>query len=234
MERRAMVAEKKKFNYVNENIDWAKWSWNPVTGCEHGCVYCYARDIANRFYEEKFKPTFHEDRLGAPANTTPKVEPGGNLVFVCSMADLFGDWVPDEWIEKVLEQVRATPHWTFLFLTKNPKRYIDIDWPINSWAGATTDTQERVEGTLEAFKAIKHRPPVLFVSCEPLLEPLDFHSELSLIDWIIIGAQSRGSNCPEFQPEWKWVASLLTQAESIKAYCKPNLQVLPRERPWEV
>jgi hypothetical protein len=35
-----------KFNETNESIDWAWWSWNPITGCNHGCPYCYARDIA--------------------------------------------------------------------------------------------------------------------------------------------------------------------------------------------
>ena len=30
-------------------IDWADMTWNPVTGCLHGCEYCYARKIANRF-----------------------------------------------------------------------------------------------------------------------------------------------------------------------------------------
>lgn len=30
-------------------IEWADSTWNPVTGCLHGCEYCYARRIANRF-----------------------------------------------------------------------------------------------------------------------------------------------------------------------------------------
>ena len=30
-------------------IDWATMSWNPVTGCRHGCPYCYARRTAHRF-----------------------------------------------------------------------------------------------------------------------------------------------------------------------------------------
>ena len=25
-------------------IDWCDASWNPVTGCLHGCEYCYATD----------------------------------------------------------------------------------------------------------------------------------------------------------------------------------------------
>jgi hypothetical protein len=48
----------KTMNKPNDNIEWAMWSWNPVTGCLHGCEYCYARDIANRFYPQKFVPSF--------------------------------------------------------------------------------------------------------------------------------------------------------------------------------
>ncbi len=60
---------KPKFNRTNRAIEWALWSWNPITGCLHGCEYCYARDIAERFYPQKFLPTFHADRLAAPGNT---------------------------------------------------------------------------------------------------------------------------------------------------------------------
>ena len=87
-----------QFNKTNDNIGWAQWSWNPVTGCKHGCPYCYARDIAMRF-DGHFNPTFRDDRLDAPKNTKPIVNtPSGGRVFVCSMADLFGTWVPNEWI----------------------------------------------------------------------------------------------------------------------------------------
>lgn len=30
-------------------IDWCDFTWNPVTGCRHGCAYCYARTMARRF-----------------------------------------------------------------------------------------------------------------------------------------------------------------------------------------
>src|SRR5262249_53054370 len=57
---------------TNQQIDWAAWSWNPVTGCLHGCKYCYARDRAIRhkgIYPIGFDPLFHHERLDAPANT---------------------------------------------------------------------------------------------------------------------------------------------------------------------
>ena len=47
-------------------IEWCDYTWNPVTGCLHGCEYCYAPGIANRFADGNFDPTFHQYRLGEP------------------------------------------------------------------------------------------------------------------------------------------------------------------------
>jgi hypothetical protein len=68
------AASKPTFNRTNEQISWAAWSWNPVTGCLHGCRYCYARELALRpkyqdFYPVGFTPLFHHERLSAPANS---------------------------------------------------------------------------------------------------------------------------------------------------------------------
>lgn len=219
-----------KFNRVNDNIEWAQWSWNPVTGCNYGCEYCYARDIANRFFEEKFEPTFHPERLSAPDNTKPIDGPGGNCVFVCSMADLFGSWVPNEWIFSVLEQVEKHPEWTFIFLTKNPERLKVFDFPENAWVGSTVDTQARADA------ATKHMPDVrastIFLSCEPLLEEVKFN-DLSWCNWVIIGGRSKNTQGAESQPEWSWVYNLTKVAydSNCKVYWKPNLTVRPKEHP---
>ena len=45
-----------RFNETGDSIEWAKWTWNPVTGCHHGCKYCYARDLANRPRFRKYFP----------------------------------------------------------------------------------------------------------------------------------------------------------------------------------
>lgn len=34
-------------------IDWCDSTFNPITGCRHGCEYCYARGIINRFASRK-------------------------------------------------------------------------------------------------------------------------------------------------------------------------------------
>ena len=223
------------FNETNENIDWAKWSWNPVTGCKHGCKYCYARDIANRFYKEKFEPTFRPYRLKAPFNTQIPSERikelGIHNVFVCSMADLFGKWVPQEWIDSVLNVVSETPQWNYIFLTKNPERMVDIVWPDNAWVGTTVDIQARVNRVEKAFKDIEAK--VKFVSCEPLSENLDF-TDLTIFDWVIIGARSKSTKMPAIQPKAEWVLNLMNQAyeSGCKIYCKPNLNALIKEYPF--
>ena len=163
-------------------IDWCDSTWNPVTGCYHDCQYCYARNIAHRFsgggenwtddkiivlderkydeFEENralaypygFKPTLHRYKLDEYA--TKK----GRNIFVCSMADLFGDWVPDDWKIEVLEACYKAPQHNYLFLTKDPigysiwatKNHRDFNcndpYKENMWLGVTYTGKERLEG----------------------------------------------------------------------------------------
>lgn len=126
----------KMFHLVHE-------TWNPVIGCLHYCKYCWAmRLVENRLRKttKKYKDGFFRPKL-VESEFRKKFKPN-TLVFVSDMGDLFGDWVPREWIERVIKHISKFPETRFLFLTKNPYRYrefLDI-FPRNVILGATIET----------------------------------------------------------------------------------------------
>ena len=190
----------------NSEIEWADWSWDPVTGCLHACPYCYARDIAFEIYpsEVGFAPTIWPSRLSAPAAQAVPKDANQSVahknIFTCSMANLFGRWVPDEWIDRVLQIAAENAQWNFLFLTKFPKRMAEFDIPANAWMGTTVDLQARVTNAEKAFANVKSA--IKWLSIEPILEPLKFN-HLDLFDWIVIGGASPSKaidGTPEHQP----------------------------------
>jgi protein gp37 len=222
----------------NESIGWAKYSWNPVTGCKHNCPYCYARDIAGRFYPQGFEPSLLPSRLSAPQNEKPRAsdDPAERNIFTCSMADLFGRWVPEEWIDAVMRSVHAAPQWNFLFLTKFPNRMIDRELPDNVWLGTSVDLQARVAAAEKAFDRVPAK--TRWLSIEPLIEPLTF-ARPDLFQWVVIGGASRSNETPEWQPQFEWVARLyLTFKDAgARVYIKDNIGFngprRPREYPWQ-
>lgn len=216
----------------NDAIGWAKWSWNPITGCLHNCPYCYARDIANRFYDQGFAPSLMPERLTAPQNQHPRESnnPADRNIFTGSMADMFGNWVPEEWIEAVMKSVSHSPEWNFLFLTKFPKRMIDRDVPKNVWLGTSVDKQSRVKTVEDVFEQVPAH--TRWLSIEPLLEPLKF-SRPEIFQWVVIGGASASSKTPEWAPPFEWLIDLYNQFNDagVRVYFKHN--VLRREFPWQ-
>ena len=229
-------AAKVPFNpQKTEDIDWAKWSWNRVTGCEHGCPYCYARDIANSMYPMKFEPAFWPARLGAPSCTKvpdkAETDVSYRNVFTVSMGDLFGKWVPEEWIRAVLDVVRDCPQWNFIFSTKNPQRYAEFSpFPKNAWIGTTVDRQARVEVAEEVFKKIEAK--VKWLSVEPMLEPLEF-KHLDRFQWLVMGGASPSENTPAWRVPNGWWTRLHVQAVDLglAVFHKTNLYERDRNFP---
>lgn len=223
----------------NTKIEWADMTWNPVTGCQHGCSYCYARMIADRFaskdyaailetanyksihvlqepyvhegkiepYPYGFHPTLHMYRLKELEDIRkPK------NIFVCSMSDLFGDWVPDWWIASVLEACRRHPQHRYLFLTKNPRRYVQLlregyinEGDTNFWLGTT------VTGLVEN-PGFWHVSMHTFWSCEPLLAPWPPLTSPPITpmlpEWVILGAET-GNRRGKVIPKREWIEDIV-------------------------
>ncbi len=261
----------------HSKIDWCDATWNPVTGCLHGCEYCYARKIAYRFgvqfqewnteaghewdvfdgtgenhvlnepqmrcykgdkwmaapYPYCFDPTFHKYRLDEPQKwKKPKT------IFVCSMADLFGEWVPDKWIEEVFDACDKAPWHRYIFLTKNPKRYFALinDGILkkhdNWWLGSTIDNRDA--GRFQAWGYNS------FMSIEPLTEYLDVGlGSFGRDKWIIIGAET-GNRKGKIIPQREWVDNIVDAAAitQMKVFMKESLRGIMgedfrQEFPWK-
>jgi len=229
------LPKKVVFNRTTDAVDWAAWTWNPVTGCEHGCGFCYAREIANSqrmaaYYPNKFEPTFHEYRLDAPKNTAKPVsdDEREGRVFVCSMADLFGKWVPDKWIKLVFQSCIDNSDWEYLFLTKWPARYAKMPLIHRAWYGASVIQQSDVKRVESAMQQFSDSDVVRWISLEPMLEPIRF-TDLSWCNLVVIGSQT-STNQPNgpiaaFAPEFDWVVDVVNQCREagVPYYLKANL-----------
>ena len=160
-------------------------------------------------YPAGFEPTLHEYRLPMPAQ---KKKPAN--IFVCSMADLFGEWVPDEWIERVFDACAATPWHNYMFLTKNPRRLINmgkagkLPTGANYWYGTTITAQNQ-----PFFCSTQHN---CFLSIEPLMAPFEFGILPPAIRWIIVGAET-GSRKAKTKPEKQWIHNIMATARAIGA-----------------
>ncbi len=241
--RRSLFAESETPSKMNQqksdDIEWAQWTWNPVTGCEHGCAYCYARDITEK-RGGSFEPTIYPARLTAPRTQDVPSDASDDVayrnIFTCSMADLFGAWVPTEWVERVLEEARRNPRWNFLCLTKFPQRAVEFDLPDNFWMGATVDRQERVRIVEKVFARVKSK--TRWISCEPLLTPLRFE-RLDIFHWVVVGGASRTRTTPRWIPPLDWLAQLHQQvrAANLPIFYKSNTglpdELRLREFPWQ-
>jgi len=204
----------------DKGIGWTDATWNPITGCLHNCPYCYARTIANR-YRRSFKPEFHAHLLDDPIKRKKPTK-----IFCGSTADNFGDWVPSEWMNAVLDIVRQCPQHTFQFLTKAPQNLAQYNpWPSNCWVGASATDQQMMDKALKTLTQCD--APIKFVSAEPLLSLID--ADLSPLDWIIIGAQT-GKNA--HQPDQWWTLKLIHYAAKarIPIFHKDNLIIKPKRR----
>ena len=162
-------------------------------------------------------------------------------IFVGSMADLFGHWVPEEQIDQVIDVMREA-HWhTFQTLSKFPIEVARLQWPVSgkrlgrlvSLPAGHLMSETGGARALGAYMRHMRKidAAVRFMSIEPLWfdvapvfqEWLESGEALPF-EWVIIGAASNGSKI--YQPEQEWTESLieLLDDQNIPIFFKGNLE----------
>ena len=238
---------------TNSKIEWTNSTWNPVTGCTKvspGCDHCYAETLTERFHGKGSfaEVKLHPDRLDSPLRWRKP-----RHVFVNSMSDLFHKDVPDEFIARVWAVMAATPQHQYQILTKRHGRMrsllsdaafhgevagmtsaLAIQGVLpgtgfagrtvlpNVWGGVSVEDQKHAELRIPAL--VDTLLAVRFLSCEPLIAPVDLsvvrmrsgtlpiaplesHYDQNTglgdrpISWVIVGGES-GPGARWCDPEW--------------------------------
>jgi len=213
-------------------IEWTDLTWNPITGCEHGCPYCYARRMAYRLRgrfgypeDEPFRPTFHENRLTEPLKLKKP-----SKIFTCSMGEMFGAWIPYVWVNRIMLTIWTCHRWkyghTFQVLTKSPQNIpaFITQFPPNLWIGTSVESHKsewRIKFITDKTLR-KDGLEIAFASFEPLHGPVNVDENL---DWVIVGAET-GNRADRIEPKPEWISKVLKDAEKfgIPVFMKDNIK----------
>jgi protein gp37 len=212
-------------------------TWNYFSGCSHisaGCNHCWAEGMSKRMsgrygypIENPFKPTIHPDKLMEPYTWKQP-----RMVFVTSMGDTFHEDFSFDEIHKMFDVMEAEENQKHLFLvlTKRARRmqmFFRDRFERNNgkvaeniWAGVSIESQKQANKRL--FYLMMTNAQKLFVSAEPLLEPIDFNivydnylpintltgiygkrkdHQGPKLDWVIVGGES-GPHARPMHPDW--------------------------------
>jgi protein gp37 len=175
-------------------IQWTDHTFNIVWGCQEvspGCAHCYARTLSERWGHRVWgaaapRRRFDTKHWEAPLRWNDQAALAGvrRRVFTSSMADVFEDhpFLPTEQ-EKLWMLISQTPWLDWQILTKRPEHIQQMipanwlkEWPANVWLGTSTENAEQAALRLVWLIALREQVkiPVVFVSAEPLLGPIDF------------------------------------------------------------
>ena len=216
---------------IETEIAWTDSTYNPWWGCvkvSDGCDNCYASSLSSRWGHDvwghdKERRFLSESNWAQPLLWNRMAIEAGQRkkVFCASMADVFerrDDLVPHR--KRLLKLIKCTPMLDWQVLTKRPQNIkkllpLDYDYPPNLWLGTSVENQDaadkRIRYLLEHDRAV-----VRFLSCEPLLGPVDIRKYLqpgpngAKIDWVILGGEA-GHHSRPMNP--LWAKSLIEQCQ---------------------
>ncbi len=216
-----MVLNKQKGNMYG----FVTHTWNAIKGkCSHDCCYCYMKRFPQKFLrlDEKELKT----DLGR-----------NNYIFVGSSTDMFADDVKLQWILKVIKHCKAYPENTYLFQTKNPKRFQALR---NELIGLNCVLATTLETNREVGLKYSKAPPMIerittmmkikgfrkMITIEPIFDfdLEEFIEQLRTIEpeFVNIGADSnRRKDYIFVEPSKEKLKEFI---ESVKCFTKVNLK----------
>ena len=248
---------------VNNLIQWptAKYwtaQWNPVIGCKPcspACENCYAASWAKRF-GQSFEP--HQSSRARP--------PRKGIVFCGNMTDLFGEW--RDWQSSGTDihacfssDANDRDKAKYLWLTKRVGRmahainyafqrtfWPSCDLPVlcgNHYFGFTAENQDWYDRRFDSIVPTWPNWAKIWVSCEPLLGPINLQLYPGTFDWVVVGCESGPNRRP---CKIEWVESIVEQCLAagvpvfvkqldINGRCETDINRFPahlriRQVPW--
>lgn len=246
----------------NSAIEWTDHTFNPWWGCQRvspGCEHCYAETLAHRYNFKVWGPAKTTGRREMSANYWKQpikwdrlaAVSGRKRVFCASMADVFEDHPAVEWPRTNLwGLIETTPNLDWLLLTKRPENIMEmlpVGWrgalPSNIWLGTSCEDQQRADERIPHLLRVPAR--VRFLSCEPLLGPVDIRKWILLptkdwnspvavkafedapsIHWVICGGES-GHGARPMHPDWARGLRDQCQAAGVAFHFKQWGQFVP-------
>jgi len=222
---------------------WVNYTINFIKGrCPHGCEYCYMQDNPSWKNPAHLDEKEFETDLGSC-----------NTIFVGSSCDHFAEEIPKEWINQFLTHLEQFSDNTYLFQSKNPKRFYDLihrEFVESKWSkqvilGTTIETNREL---LDEVKGMDSRVPSpmnrqfwlrktpayhKMISVEPIMD-FDLVKLIGWIrniepDFVSIGADSKRHNLPE--PSSDKIKDLILELSKFtKVKVKSNLKRLTNRK----
>jgi protein gp37 len=195
---------------------------------------CYAEAVAERLATSAYPHGFAHHYWRPETLQEPLKVKRPAKIFLDSMSDLMGHWIPDEQVQAVLDICRQASWHVFQLLTKNAPRLLQFDFPPNVWIGVSAPPTWLMGKRLSRAQQVRMierqlailaqvRAPVRWMSIEPLSFDIAPHLTDAPLEWAVIGAATNGRQT--YQPERAWVENLLAlfDAQGVKVFFKGNL-----------
>jgi protein gp37 len=200
--------------------------WNQAVWVN--CDVCGLRQVFDR---DGTCPACHHPLIRVTSRTRQRV-------FCGSLCDVFEDR-PEigDWRLELFDLIESTPNLDWLLLTKRPENVrAMVPWeryPENVWIGTSVEDQKAADKRIPELLQIPAR--VRFLSCEPLLGPVDLSDYLGfiegdykkpLIGWVICGGES-GPHARPMDPAWVRTLSKLCLHAEVPFFFKQWGEWLP-------